>query len=128
MLKSVLVVDDDSSILRFMEHVLQNEGLDVTSVSNGVEALELLKVQAFQLVITDMRMPLVDGYDLVYTIKELYPGVPILLTTAHPVNTRVEKALRFESVLFLRKPFTVEEVKRGVLALLPRFFDSQAAA
>jgi len=117
--KSVLAIDDDPAFLRLLDLQLKKSGFDATLAKNTAEAFEAMKKKKFQLVITDMRMPLSDGYDVVSAIKELYPQMPILLTTAYEVNQRVRSALRFESVWFLRKPFELTQLREAIATLFP---------
>lgn len=114
---AVLVIDDDPSFLRLLEHELTTEGFQVFTATTGSQGMELLKGRPVSLVVTDMRMPFVDGFDVIYALKEQYPTLPILLTTASPVNERVRKALRFESVAFLSKPFQLPQFREAVASL-----------
>lgn len=123
MKRTVLVVDDDASFLRLMEHQLTAEGFNVLTTNDGSQAIDILRKSSVALVVTDMRMPLADGYDVVYWMKELYPTMPILLTTASAVNERVKKALQFESVVLLKKPFEISEFREAVKTLAARHSD-----
>jgi CheY-like chemotaxis protein len=114
MKRSVLVIDDDETFLQLMKETLTAEGFKVQTAGSGQEGLELLKHHHVQLVITDMRMPIVDGYDVISSIKELYATIPIILTTANPVNDRVRKALQIERVLLMRKPFELGEFQKAL--------------
>ena len=112
--KTVLIIDDDPAILRLLQFQLNAFGFEVILSESGLQAIELMKRKQIRLVVTDMRMPVADGYDVISEIRELYPETPIVLTTAHEVNGRVKEALRFESVVLVRKPFTEEEFKQAV--------------
>jgi CheY-like chemotaxis protein len=123
MARSILLIDDDPAFLRWLDAQLRQEGFRVCSVSNGALAMDVLKRERIHLVITDMRMPFVDGYDVIYLLKELYPETPIVLTTGNPVNERVRRALQFEGVALLAKPLAPAALREAIVALVPEFFE-----
>ena len=128
---SILVIDDDMSFLRWMDSQLSREGFAVIAAASGRLAMDVLKQKEIDLVITDMHMPVVDGYDIVSHVKELYPRMPILISTANSVNPRVRTALQFERVGFVRKPIDPANLKEAMLAIAPTLFasaSSQSAA
>jgi CheY-like chemotaxis protein len=117
--KTILAIDDDPTFLRWLDLQLQTEGFNVLTASSGLDAINMIKQSSVQLVITDMRMPVVDGYDVIYALKELYPETPIILTTSNTVNERVRSALRFEGVGLLRKPLTIASLENAIRDLAP---------
>ncbi len=110
----VLVVDDDSSLREFLEIFLAKEGYKVASAASGQEALEEVKRQGFSLVITDVRMPGMDGVELLKGIKALDPGLPVVLITAFASLDAAVVAMKEGAWDYLTKPFRIEELREVV--------------
>jgi PAS domain S-box-containing protein len=84
--KSILMVEDDPVSMRFLTVLLLNTGANLFYASNGEEALSLLEEQRVDVVLMDMRMPVMDGYDTTRIIKKRYPGLPVVAQTAHAMK------------------------------------------
>src|SRR5262245_51549379 len=80
---SVLVVDDDPAICSAVTKLLVQAGMEVRSASAGKEALELLELHPFDVVITDLKMPGMDGMELLERVRSAWPGIPVIVLTAH---------------------------------------------
>lgn len=78
----ILVVEDDKHVRKLMNAVLKREGYDVVTAENGREALEVLEVQHIDLIILDIMMPEMDGYEFAEELKEADNRIPILMATA----------------------------------------------
>ncbi|RUM89564.1 MAG: sigma-54-dependent Fis family transcriptional regulator [Thermodesulfatator sp.] len=107
----VLVVDDDSSLREFLEIFLAKEGYKVASVPNGEEAVKKVKNGKFSLVITDVRMPGMDGVELLKGLKALDPGLPVILITAFASLDAAVVAMKEGAYDYLTKPFSIEELR-----------------
>ena len=81
--EKILVVDDEQSMTQFMSIVLRKEGYEVTAVSSGRDALERVKAANFDIVITDIKMPGMDGIQLLNQIKKHDPSLPVVIMTAY---------------------------------------------
>lgn len=81
---TVLVVDDDPDSCDFVRNLLSEEGFDVSSAADFLQAYALLVERPFDLLITDLRMPGTDGFSLLAKARELRPGMPMLVLTAYP--------------------------------------------
>ena len=90
--------------------------------------MDILRHKSVALVITDMRMPKADGFDVVSEMKEFYPRLPIVLITASAVNERVRQALAFERVGLLRKPFEPAQLQAAMQAVAASLFISSESA
>jgi len=112
--KTILVVDDEQGYrdLLFME--LSGQGYTVMPAANGFEALEILKREEVNLIITDMKMPKMDGLDIVIASRQLRPGIPIILMTGYAVEERVQEALSRKASACLRKPFQFAELETAM--------------
>ena len=110
-IQRVLVVDDDSLSREFLTEAVRSFGFTAESAGSGHEALERLRRGGVDLVLTDMRMPGMDGVELVGNVSRDHPDVPVVLVTAHgTVETAVE-AMRLGAQDFIMKPCTPETIE-----------------
>ncbi len=107
----VLVVDDDSSLREFLEIFLAKEGYKVASAASGEEAIAMVKNEGFSLVITDVRMPGMDGVELLKGIKAMDPALPVVLITAFASLDAAVVAMKEGAWDYLTKPFRIEELR-----------------
>ncbi len=107
---SVLVVDDEVAVGTVLAALLKQDGLDATFVPNAQAALATLEKRPFDLVMSDVRMPGMDGFALLATIKRLMPEVPVVLLTAHGTVTMAVDAMKAGAADFVMKPFAKDEV------------------
>ncbi len=118
----VLLADDESSVRLALRKIIEEQGCDVTPVSDGAQALEALAKGGYQLVVTDLRMPQADGMQVVRAATERDPPVPVVVLTGYGTVQRAVEAMRLGAANFLTKPFEipdVENVIREVLSLGP---------
>ena len=116
---SVLVVDDDAHMLLMMQRVLELEGYRVLKVSNGEAAIDMLVEETPELVLLDIMMPTVDGYNVCRQIRE-FSQIPIIMVTAK--GSDEEKVEGFDAGAddYVTKPFSAEELTARVRAVLRR--------
>src|SRR5690349_3506835 len=104
----VLVVDDEVSALKAMKSLLESEGFSVTTAENGQKALDKLAVAPPDILVTDLKMPDVDGLELLQRAKMTYDDLPVIVVTAFgAVDTAIE-AMRRGAVDYLQKPIQIE--------------------
>jgi two-component system, OmpR family, response regulator ResD len=115
----VLVVDDEKNMRNLLRIYLSCERLEVTEAANGYEALELLKLHAYDLIILDIMMPGLDGWDVCRQIRE-NSQIPILMLTARSETKDKVQGLKLGADDYLVKPFDPEELAARVNALLRR--------
>ncbi len=115
----ILVVDDEALLVKGIRFNLQNEGYEVITGSNGLEALQLTKTESPDLIVLDVMMPEMDGLTACSQIRQ-FSDVPIILLTAKTED--MDKLLGFESGAddYLTKPFNILELKARIRALLRR--------
>jgi two-component system NtrC family response regulator len=101
---SILVVDDDPNSLFGICQILKDEGYQVVPAGNGKDALEKLKANGFNMVITDERMPDLTGMDLLSEVKKMDPGIPVILITAYGSVSMAVDALKKGAFYFFEKP------------------------
>jgi DNA-binding NtrC family response regulator len=118
---SVLVVDDDPGLLYTLREILESEGLDVATANDGIEALAAFEKSHVSLVVTDLRMPRMDGMELLVKLAA-HPNAPkVVVITAHGSERQAVEAMKAGAYDYFKKPFDNEElltvVRRAVDAL-----------
>ncbi len=109
--KRILVVDDYPQIRNLIREALESEGnYEVNEAENGMEALKLLKKRTYDIVISDVMMPIMGGLDLLESIKEVQPTVVTIMMTAYPEVETSVSAMKKGAVDFIRKPFNLDEL------------------
>lgn len=107
---TVLVVDDESFIRQILARIVSREGYQVHQASDGREALKLLAETPCQIVISDIKMPNMDGIELLSEIKANFPPVGIILITAYAGEYAARDALSAGADAFITKPFKNVEI------------------
>ncbi len=114
MASRILIIDDDTSLRRVLEYNLQEEGYEVFAAANGEEGLLLFEERQPDLVITDLKMPGVSGFQVLAAVKGRSPLVPVMVLTAFgAVDTAVE-AMKLGAYDYITKPFNRDELKLTV--------------
>ena len=116
--KRILVVDDDRAIRDILSDVLSFMGFSVAVARSGNEGFDLFLKDRFDLVLTDLRMPGMDGWELAFHIKSRAPNTPVVLITGQQKEEVMEsdKGDRVDFVLF--KPFELKEMQKTVHRML----------
>lgn len=110
----ILVVDDEEIARQNLMHVLGREGWDVDGAANATQATELLNANPYQLVLTDLRMPGLDGLSLLRSIKERDNTVEVIVITAHASAGSAVEAMRAGAFFYIEKPFRIADVRKIV--------------
>jgi len=116
----LLVVDDDQGMREFLEIMLSREGYRVTVAANAERALNLLKKEPFDLVITDLKMPKTDGIEFIRKAKEIAPEIMTILITAYASADTAVRAMKEGVYDYIEKGFDVEELKATVQEALSK--------
>lgn len=117
----VLLVDDEVNVLNAILRVVRQLGWKVTAVNTGRKALEKMSEVAFDLIISDLKMPGMDGIELLSVMAELYPDTPRILLSGHASSLDVRAAIdRCEIEFFVPKPWDNDELKDLMIALVSR--------
>jgi two-component system response regulator PilR (NtrC family) len=118
--QKILVVDDEKSMCDFLEIMLQKEGYEVTSTTSGEKALELLDNNLYSMILTDIKMPGVDGFVVLRKAKEVSPDSVVIMITAYGSPEGAVTAIKEGAYDYVTKPFRVEEVKLTIKKALER--------
>lgn len=121
-MSNLLIVDDEQSYRQLLSLVFESEGHTVRTAINGREALEMLQAQPAELIVSDVRMPDMDGISLLRETRELYPDIGIVLMTAFATVDTAREAFKLGADDFIQKPFDVEELK----LIVKKTLDKQA--
>lgn len=117
----IVVADDDAHIRELIGVYLQNEGFEVTEAEDGVAALAAVKNMKADLVILDIMMPGMDGWELCSTLRAKYPDLPLLMISAKGEPAHKVKGFRLGTDDYMTKPFDTLELVMRVKALLKRY-------
>jgi len=107
----ILVVEDEKSMREVLTMLLEGEHYDVTSSSDGREGLACIDKDIFDLVITDMKMPRVDGFELLKKIKEISPDTLVIMITAFGTTETAIEAMKLGAYDYINKPFKIDEIR-----------------
>lgn len=107
---TVLVAEDDDLIRSIFVDIVKGEGFGVIEAADGQKALDLISSQTVDLIISDMKMPVMDGYDLLVAVKKDHPGLPVIVITGFNSEYKEADAMAAGADAYIVKPFKVTEV------------------
>jgi len=113
-MNKILIVDDELNMRLVLQAMLKKEGYDVTTASDGLEALKILKSGQMDIVVTDLKMPKLDGMGLLDRIIRDYPSTPVIIITAHGTIATAVDALKKGAFDYITKPFEQDELKHVI--------------
>lgn len=113
-MKKILVVDDEIIIRKSCERALTPEGFEVVSVASGHEALEILEKGSFPVVLLDLKMPDMDGIEVLKKITTDWPGTRVIMITGYSTADTVEQVLNLGAYSHIKKPFTPDALLASV--------------
>ena len=122
--KTILVVDNGETIRETLVKILEREGYNVLSAEDGQAAMEVLKEQKVNVILSDVCMPRMDGNKLLKVAKSILPDVEVILMTGHGKTEMGLEALRAGAFDFIQKPFT----KLGLNKTVKQALEKQAMA
>ncbi|MGI8787728.1 MAG: sigma-54-dependent transcriptional regulator, partial [Pyrinomonadaceae bacterium] len=108
--KTILLADDDANLRRVLEFQLQEAGYEVTTASDGAEALEIFTQSDFDCVITDLRMPKLSGLEFLEKIKTANSEIPVIVITAFGEVETAVAAMKIGAYDYINKPFNRDEI------------------
>ncbi len=107
---SILVVDDEEMMRSLLHKILSREGFNVETAEDGIYALERLSEKNYHVVISDMKMPRMNGFELLKEAKEKYPNTGVIIMTAYGDTYTVKDALLLGADEYITKPFKSYEI------------------
>ena len=118
--EKILIVDDEEGMRRLLDRLLSREGYETVAVGSGGEALRQMRADTFDLVVTDIKMPEMDGLQLLEEIKAYNPSLPVIVITAYGTVENAVQALRAGAYDYITKPFENDEIRLTVAQVLER--------
>lgn len=112
--KTILVIDDDESLRRVVEYNLRDEGYEVLTASDGTSGLQLFQGNNVDVVLTDIRMPEMDGFELLTRLKTMQPDLPVIVFTAFGTINAAVDAMKVGALDYLTKPVPRDQLRAAV--------------
>jgi len=113
--KQVLVVDDQFGIRVLLQEVLEREGFEVHLAANGIEALQQVESKSPDLVLLDMKIPGMDGIEILTNIRKRNPHLKVVMMTAYGELDLVKEAAALDAIGHFTKPFDIDELRNFVI-------------
>jgi DNA-binding NtrC family response regulator len=118
--KPVLVVDDEKNIRLTLSIALESMELEIDTAMNGEEALVKLGQKEFGLILLDLKMPGMDGMEVLQKVSEIRPDIRVIIITAHGTIESAVDAMKLGAVDFIQKPFSPDEIRELVSKVIDR--------
>ena len=114
----ILIVDDEKNIVRSLTGILSDEGYEISTTSDGVEALEIIQKDPPDLVLLDIWLPGMDGIEVLKTLKTYNSGVEVLIMSGHGTIDTAVKATKLGAQDFIEKPFSLDRITESIKTVL----------
>ncbi len=114
MKEKILIVDDQFGIRILLNEVLQKEGYDTFQAANGLQALEILNDHVPDLVLLDMKIPGMDGIEILKRMKVLQPDIKVIIMTAYGELDMIQEAMDLGAITHFAKPFDIDDIRKAV--------------
>lgn len=112
--KKILIVDDQYGIRILLTEILKKDGYKMYQASNGLQALEIMEKHSPDLVLLDMKIPGMDGLEILKRIKQMRPETEVMMMTAYGELNMINEAISLGAVTHFTKPFDIDEVRRQI--------------
>lgn len=110
----VLIVDDQNGIRILLVEVFSSEGYETFQAANGKAALEIVKLHTPDLVLLDMKIPGMDGLEILKHIKQMNPDIKVIMMTAYGELDMIKEATDLGALMHFTKPFDIDEMRQAV--------------
>ena len=121
----ILVVDDEPGVCDLLKRCFEAEGYEVEVATNGEEGVECYRKQPADVVLLDMKMPGMDGMEVLARLREMDPGAGVIVATAVREKDIADKAMAAGAYDFVNKPFDIEYLKTSVLSKIVLALDAK---
>ncbi|MCK1994560.1 response regulator [Peribacillus muralis] len=115
----ILIVDDQFGIRILLNEVLHKEGYDTFQAANGIQALEVLNNHSPDLVLLDMKIPGMDGIEILKRMKMVDPDIRVIIMTAYGELDMIQEAKDLGAMTHFAKPFDIDDIRKAVREYLP---------
>ncbi|AIM16432.1 MULTISPECIES: response regulator [Neobacillus] len=120
MKEKILIVDDQFGIRILLNEVFQKEGYQTFQAANGVQAIELVKKNSPDLVLLDMKIPGMDGIEILKRLKVIDPDIRVIIMTAYGELDMIQKAKELGAITHFAKPFDIDDIRAAVRKHIPQ--------
>ncbi len=117
--KKLLIIDDQYGIRILLNEVFQKEGYQTYQASNGVQALSIIESDRPDLVLLDMKIPGMDGIEILKRLKEIDQTIEVFIMTAYGELDMIQQAKDLGAITHFAKPFDIDEIRAAVKAQIP---------
>jgi DNA-binding NtrC family response regulator len=116
----ILIVDDEKNIRLSLAQALESLGYAVTTAASGEEAIAKVKEEGFKLILLDLKLPGIDGLEVLRQVVELHPDIQVMIISAYGTVENAVEAMKLGAIDFIQKPFTPKEIRSAVKGVLDR--------
>ncbi len=120
MRQKILLLDDEKSLIKWLSYALEQKGYEVFSTTEPANALSRIKEERYDCIISDIRMPQMDGFEFLKRVRKMYPDVPVVFITAYGSMESAINALRDRASDYILKPFAIDELLLRIRANLEK--------
>ena len=106
----ILLVDDEADLVEYLAHLLLKRGYTVTATNSGAEAIKAVEAQTFDVALLDLKMPQMDGIQVLNKIRKIQPFLEVIMLTGHGSTNSALEAGRLQAFRYMLKPYKVEEL------------------
>ncbi|MFT4415360.1 response regulator [Fredinandcohnia humi] len=110
----ILIVDDQYGIRILLNEVFQKEGYKTFQAANGVQAIDIVQKHSPDLVLLDMKIPGMDGIEILKRLKKIDPGIRVIIMTAYGELDMIQEAKDLGAITHFAKPFDIDEIREAV--------------
>lgn len=115
----ILIVDDQFGIRILLNEVMVREGYETYQAANGVQALEIVQNHAPDLILLDMKIPGMDGIEILKRVKKIDPDIRVIIMTAYGELDMIQEAKELGAITHFAKPFDIDDIRKAVRDYLP---------
>jgi two-component system response regulator (stage 0 sporulation protein F) len=120
MKEKILIVDDQFGIRILLNEVFQKEGYETFQAANGVQALDILQKHTPDLVLLDMKIPGMDGIEILKRMKRIDPEIRVIIMTAYGELDMIQEAKDLGAITHFAKPFDIDDIRAAVKKHMPQ--------
>ena len=110
----ILIIEDEKSLREVLRILLEEEGYEITTASNGLEGMDYIQNDIFDLVVTDIKMPKADGFEVLKKVKGISPSTIVIMITAFGTTESTIEAMKLGAYDYIHKPFKIDEIRHVI--------------
>ena len=110
----ILIIEDEKSLKDVLRILLDEEGYEITAAANGLEGMDYIQNDIFDLVVTDIKMPKADGFEVLKKVKEISPSTIVIMITAFATTESTIEAMKLGAYDYIHKPFKIDEIRHVI--------------